>query len=66
MYLDSQLVPTLCHPMDSSLPGSSVPGISQFRIPEWVVIFSSRGSFQPRDQTCIFCILCISRWILYH
>ena len=62
MYLDSQLVPTLCHPMDSSLPGSSVPGISQFRIPEWVVIFSSRGSSQIRDQTHVSCI---GRWTLH-
>ena len=63
MSLDSQLVLALCHPMDSRLPGSSLPGISQFRILEWVVISSSRGSFQPGDQTCI---CCISRWILYH
>ena len=42
--------------MDSSLPGSSVHGISQARIVEWVAISSSRGSSQPRDQTCISCI----------
>ena len=37
--------------MDCSLPGSSVHGISQARILEWAAISSSRGSFQPRDQT---------------
>ena len=43
--------PTLCDPMDHSLPGSSVCGILQARILEWVAISSSRGSSQPRDQT---------------
>ena len=42
---------TLCPPMECSLPGSSVHGISQARILEWVAIPFSRGSFQPRDQT---------------
>ena len=42
---------TLCHPMECSLPGSSVHGISQARILEWIAIPFSRGSFQPRDQT---------------
>ena len=46
-----QLGPTLCNPMDCSPPGSSVPGILQARILEWVAISSSRGSSQPRDQT---------------
>ena len=43
----------LCDPMDCSprLPGSSVYGILQARILEWVAIPFSRGSFQPRDQT---------------
>ena len=35
---------TLCNPMDCSLPGSSVHGILQARIMEWVVMLSSRGS----------------------
>ena len=35
----------LCDPMDCSPPSSSVPGISQARIPEWVAIFFSRGIF---------------------
>ena len=54
---------TLCDPMDCSLPGSSVHGIFQARILEWVVISCSRGSSWPRNQTCISCI---GRWILYH
>ena len=52
-----------CDPMDYSLPGSSVHGISQARILEWVAISTSRGSSQPRDQTQVSCL---GRWILYH
>ena len=51
-----QLCPTLCDPMDCSPPGSSVPGILQARILEWIAMPSSRGSSRPRDQTCISCI----------
>ena len=47
--LVAQSRPTLCIPMDCSPPGSSVHGISQARILEWVAISSSRGSSQPRD-----------------
>ena len=43
------LCQALCDPMDYSLPGSSVHGIPQARILEWVVMPSSRESFQPRD-----------------
>ena len=42
---------TLCDPMDCSLPGSSVHGILQVRILEWVAISFSRGSSRPRDRT---------------
>ena len=42
---------TLCDPMDCSPPGSSVHGILQARIPEWVAIAFPRGSSGPRDQT---------------
>ena len=42
---------TLCHPLDCSLPGSSVHGILQARILEWVAISSSRRSSRPRDRT---------------
>ena len=51
---------TLCNPMDCSPPGSSVHGISQTTILEWVAISSSRESFQSRDQTHISCISQIS------
>ena len=40
---------TLCDPMDGSLPGSSVYGILQARILEWVAIPPSRESSRPRD-----------------
>ena len=46
-----KLCPTLCDPMDCSLPGFSVHGTFQTRILEWVAISFSRGSSQPRDQT---------------
>ena len=49
--LVAQLCPTLCNPRDCSLRGSSVHGILQARILEWVAISFSRGSSQPRDQT---------------
>ena len=53
---------TLCDPMVYRLPGSSVHGILQARILEWVVISFSRGSSWPRDRTHISCI---GRWVLY-
>ena len=43
--------PSLCDPVDYSPPGSSVHGVSQARILEWIAIFSSKGSNQPKDQT---------------
>ena len=43
----------LCDPVDCSPPGSSVHGILQARILEWVAISFSRGSSRPRDQTQI-------------
>ena len=58
--------PALCDPMDYSLPGSSVHGISQARILEWFAISSSSRSTQPRDWTFISCVSCIGRQILYH
>ena len=51
--LFAQLCPTLCSPMDCSLPGSSVLGILQARILEWVAIPFSRGSSQPKNQTWV-------------
>ena len=50
----------LCNPMDCSPPGSSVLGISQARILEWVAISSSRGFFQPRNWTYISSPSCIA------
>ena len=49
--LVTQSCPTLCDPMDYSLPGSSVHGIFQARVLKWVAISFSRGSSGPRDQT---------------
>ena len=57
---------TLCNPMDCSQPGSSVHGILQARILEWVAMPSSRGYCQPRDQTQVSYVSCIGRWVLYH
>ena len=54
--LVSELCLTLCDPMDWSLPGSSVHGILQARILEWVVMLFSRGSSRPRDLTQMFLI----------
>ena len=47
----AQLCPTLCDPMDCSLPRSSIYGILQARILEWVAVSFSRRSSQPRDCT---------------
>ena len=47
----TQSCPTLCDPVDCSPPGSSVHGILQARILEWVVISFSRGSSRPRDRS---------------
>ena len=61
-----QSCPTLCDPMDCSLPGSSVHGIFQERILKWIAISSSRGSSPPRDQIQVSYISCIGRLVLYH
>ena len=45
----AQSCPTLCDPMDCSLPGSSVHGIFQARVLKWVVISFSKGSSHPED-----------------
>ena len=49
----TQSWPTLCDPMDCSLPGASVHGIFQARILEWVAISFSRRSSWPRDWTWV-------------
>ena len=51
-----QSCPTLCHPMDDSLPDSSVLGILRARVLEWVAMPSSRGSSEPRDRTQVLLI----------
>ena len=52
----TQSCPTLYDPVDCSPPGSSVHGILQARVLEWVATSFSRGSSQPRDQTQVSCI----------
>ena len=49
-----------CDPMDCSSPGSSVHGILQARILEWVAMPFSRGSSQPKGLTHLSCISCIA------
>ena len=52
----AQLCPTLCNPTGYSLPGSSIHGIFQARVLEWVAISFSRRSSRPKDQTQDSCI----------
>ena len=55
--LVTQLCPDLCNFMDyTSPPGSSVHGVLQAKILEWIAILFSRGSSQPRDWTLVSCI----------
>ena len=61
-----QLCLTLCDPMDCSPSGPSIHGILQARILEWVAVPFSRGSFRPRDQTCISLYPAFGRQVLYH
>ena len=49
LCLVTQLHLTLCHPMNCNPPGSSVHGILQARMLEWVATPSCRGSSQPKD-----------------
>ena len=56
----AQLCPILCDPMDCRPAGSSIHGIPQARILEWVVISSSRVSSWPRDWTHVSCVSCIA------
>ena len=64
MYAQSCL--TLFNPMDCSSPGSSVHGIFQARMLEWVAISSSRGFSQPSDHTHVSCISYFGGWNLHH
>ena len=65
-HVHTQSCLTFYDSMDYSQPGSSDHGILQARILEWVAIFSSRRSSQPRDQTHVSFVSCLGRWILYH
>ena len=60
----AQSCQTLCDPMDYSLPGSSVHGIFQAIVLEWIAIPFSRGSCQPRDRTRVSRIAerCFTIW----
>jgi len=60
----TQSCPTLCDPMDCSLPGSSVHEIFQAIVLEWIAISFSRGSSQPRDWTLVSRIVdrCFTAW----
>ena len=67
VWLESEVAqscPTLCDPMDCSLPGSSIHGIFQARVLEWVAISFSRRSSQPRDWTRVSHIVgrCFTIW----
>ena len=68
--LVSKLCPTLCNPMDCSLPGSSNHGLSQARIIEWIAISfpreSYQPSFEPKSPACISinCINLIKIWTI--
>ena len=58
---DSFVTPWNCSP-----PGSSVHGILQARMLEWVTISSFRGTSPPRDGSWVSCISCAGRRILHH
>ena len=58
--------PTLCDPVDCTLPGFSVHGILQARTLVWTSMTSTRESSRPRDQIHISYVSCIGRWVLYH
>ena len=62
--LVAQSCPTLCDPVDCSLPGFSVHGILQATMLEWIAISSSMGSSSPRDRTRV--LLHCRQEILYH
>ena len=66
MYVCAQSCLTHCDHVNYSLPGSSVHGISQARILEWVAMPSSRGSSRCRDQACVSRVYCIKSEFLPH
>ena len=60
-----QSCPALCDPIDCSLPGSSVHGILQAKILEWVAVPFSRGSSAPRDEIGVSYISCVGCWLFF-
>ena len=60
----AQSCPTLGDPVDCSLPGSSIHGIFQARVLEWVAISFSRGSSRAQNGTWVSCIAdrCFTLW----
>ena len=56
IMLVAQSCPTFCNTMGCSLLGSSVHGVFQARILEWVAMPFSKGSSWPRDQTEVSCV----------
>ena len=65
----------LCNPVDYSSPGSSIHGIFQVKILQWIAISFSKGFSLSRDEIFfffnfrsldVFCCFCIGRQILYH
>ena len=63
-FMHAQLCPTLCDPRDCSLPRTSVHGILQAKILDWVVISFSKGSSRPTDWINICWVSCIDRQML--
>ena len=63
----AQLCLTLCDPIDCSLPGSSIHGIFQTIVLEWIVISFSKGSSQPKAWTRVSHIVdrCFTVWATY-
>ena len=58
--LVAHLCLTLCNPTDCSMLDSSVHGILQAKILEWVAVSFSRGSSQPKDETWVSCVSCMA------
>ena len=62
----AQPCPTLCDAMDCSPPGSSVHGVSEARMLEWVAISYCRGSSPPTPGIHVSCVSYTGRQILCH
>ena len=61
----ASVMPDSLRPHGLSPPGSSVHGILQARILEWVAFPFSRGSSRSKDRIRFSCVSCIGRWVLY-